>query len=81
MGEIVLAGVVVTLLAYLMWREVQHDRERDRLLDRIQSPSLVEYHAIRNPELNEPVAMDDEWEAEIEERRSHIGFQNGIIRE
>lgn len=74
MTDTAFVAVVVALLGLTVWREIRHDAERDKLLDRIQASTLAEYKAMQSSVVHEPVVMDDEREAEIEARR------NGLIQ-
>jgi uncharacterized membrane protein YukC len=64
-----LAVVAVAALIYSCYIYVRNEKERERLVDRIQSDSLYSYKSVQDLGKTEAVRMNDELEAEYEENR------------
>lgn len=71
--ELILLIPNILLIGFMIWRENQHERQMQALLDRIQAPQQV--IAQRAPEpsvipLNVDSELDSDWEQYLDDQAS-----------
>ena len=52
--------ICILLIAFIVWQNYEWVKERQKLLDRVQSSSLVEYKRICEHKANEKVEQESE---------------------